>query len=113
MKMENDEVLTKNRQPRFEPWPLHQPIKSENDDKVHSEENIRTCICSLRHSHFKIQTSVLEIFSANFDTMVNYFTDVDELMSFAATLAIQDSVGVLFQLTISIKESRIWLQVCE
>lgn len=50
------------------------------------------------HSNFRIEHNKMENIAVAFEMMVNYFTNADELMNFAATLGIQDSNEVRFRL---------------
>ena len=51
------------------------------------------------HCHVRIQTNSMEYTSVGeFETIVNCFTDADQLMDFAATWEIQDLPAVLLRL---------------
>ena len=63
--------------------------------KILINNSHRTCL----HCHVRIQTNSIEYTSiGEFEILVNYFTDADQLMDFAATWEIQDSPAVLLRL---------------
>ena len=63
--------------------------------KILINNSHRTCL----QCHVRNQTNSMEYTSiGEFETLVNYFTDADQLMNFAATWEIQDTPAVLLRL---------------
>ena len=63
--------------------------------KILINNSHRICL----HCHVRIHPNSMEFTSiGEFETLVNYFTDADQLMDFAATWEIQDSPAVLLRL---------------
>ena len=59
----------------------------------------RTCYTYFLHSHLRIRTNNMANNSVTIlETMVNSFTNADELMDFAATWGLQDSLAVRYKL---------------